>query len=152
MQSISSPRSSFGFRFVVLARQWRRIIDRHLAEAGLTDATWAPLVHLHEVGDGITQTELAGRIGLDGSSLVRLLDIVCERGLIERRVDSGDRRARRIFLTPTGEVEVARIRSLLIEAEGELLSGITDAEIEAALAVFDRIAMRMETVQVKEST
>lgn len=147
MTSISSARAGFGFRFVVLARQWRKVIDQHLAEAGLTDATWAPLVHLSEWGEGITQTELAGRIGLDGSSLVRLLDILCERGLIERRVDPGDRRARRVFLTVTGEAEVARIRGLLIAVDAGLLADITDDEIEAVLAAFDRIALRIEALQ-----
>lgn len=143
MPTQHTPRSSFGFRFVVLARQWRRVLDRQLAAVGLTDATWAPLVHLSTPGDGISQSELAARIGLDGSTLVRLLDILCERGLIERRISAQDRRTKHVFLTREGEAEVARIRSLLIAAEAELLAGIEDGEIDAALSVFDRIGARI---------
>ncbi|MFD1198012.1 MarR family winged helix-turn-helix transcriptional regulator [Brucella gallinifaecis] len=141
------PRDEFGFRFVVLARRWRRFVDDRLAKSGLSDATWTPLVHLDGVEDGITQTELAARIGLDTSSLVRLLDILCARGLVERRVDSNDRRARRLHLTPAGKAEVTRIRRLLLAAEAELLSDSSDDEIADLLRVLDRIAQRIETLR-----
>ena len=83
-----TPRSRFGIRFALLARRWRQSLDAHLAEAGLSDATWVPLVHLHESGGGITQKDLAALVGIDSSSLVRLLDILCRQGLAERRVDA----------------------------------------------------------------
>ncbi|MGG2362798.1 MarR family transcriptional regulator, partial [Salmonella enterica] len=56
------PRARFGLEFALLARRWRRTLDFRLAEAGLTDATWAPLVHLHESGDGISQKALAALV------------------------------------------------------------------------------------------
>ncbi|ATN36875.1 hypothetical protein ACO34A_24165 (plasmid) [Rhizobium sp. ACO-34A] len=142
-----NPRDEFGFRFVVLARRWRRFVDDRLVESDLSDATWTPLVHLDEVEDGITQTELAARIGLDASSLVRLLDILCARGLVERRVAPDDRRVRRLHLTPAGRAEVTRIRQLLLAAEAELLSDSSDDEIADLLRVLDRIALRIEALR-----
>ncbi|MBP1807744.1 MarR family winged helix-turn-helix transcriptional regulator [Rubellimicrobium aerolatum] len=137
------PGDLFGFRLSVLARQWRRAVERHLARAGLTDASWAPLIHLHEAGDGIAQKELAARVGTDDSSLVRLLDILEGRALIERRIDDRDRRARLIHLTPAGREEVARLRRLLAQAEADLLADVSDAEVATMLAAFDRIAARL---------
>src|SRR3546814_11911523 len=96
----ASLRSRFGIRFSLLARRWRQVLDAHLATAGLSDATWIPLVHLSETGGGITQKELAALVGIDGSSLVRLLDILCRKGLVERRADESDGRARLIHLNP----------------------------------------------------
>ncbi|MBS0469189.1 MAG: MarR family transcriptional regulator [Proteobacteria bacterium] len=52
---------------------------------GLSDAAWTPLVHLHRLGDGISQTDMAAAEGLDGSSLVRLPDMLVAQGLIERQ-------------------------------------------------------------------
>src|SRR3546814_3268371 len=78
------------------------VLNAHLATAGLPDATWIPLVHLSETGGGITQKELAALVGIDGSSLVRLIDILCRKGLVERRADESDGRARLIHLTPAG--------------------------------------------------
>ena len=97
------------FQFSVLARQWRRTLDKSFEEAGLTDATWAPLLHLQETGDGISQKDLAVLVGIDGSSLVRLLDILAHKGLIERQIDKDDRRARLIFLTKAGRNAVKEI-------------------------------------------
>ena len=48
-------RLRFGIKFVLLARRWRQALDQRLAEVGLSDATWAPLVHLWESGGGISQ-------------------------------------------------------------------------------------------------
>lgn len=143
----SSPRSRFGIRFSLLARHWRRALEARLAAAGLSDATWVPLVHLQETGGGITQKELAARVGIDGSSLVRLLDILCRQGLVDRRVDEADGRARRIHLTALGEERVAVIRQELARGEEEILAGISDADIAMMLGHFDRIEQRLADLQ-----
>ena len=139
----SSPRFRFGFHLVTLARQWRRQLDAELAAAGLTDASWAPLMHLSAGGDDISQSELAERVGLDGSSLVRLLDLLEERAMIERRVDPSDRRARRIVLTQTGLAEVARIRERLHDIECRMLADLSDAEVTQMIDGFVRVETRI---------
>ncbi len=147
-----SPRVRFGLALVVLARQWRRVIDHRLSALGLSDASWTPLVHLAGAGDGVPQTELAKRIGLDGSSLVRLLDALSERGLIERRIDPRDRRLRRIHLTEAGHKATAEIREKLSSAEVELLSVFSDAELSELLEAFDRLGDRIATVENGEGS
>lgn len=144
MTPIPDPRARFGMRFSLLARRWRRAIDSRLAAAGLTDATWVPLVHLHETGGGITQKALAQRVGVDGSSLVRVLDILCRQNLVERRADASDGRARLIHLTQTGQARVAEILRELSAAEQPLLAGLGDAELAAMLDAFDRIERQMQ--------
>jgi MarR family transcriptional regulator, transcriptional regulator for hemolysin len=143
----TSPRARFGVRFSLLARRWRRALDAHLAARGLSDATWTPLVHLQESRDGITQKELAALVGIDGSSLVRLLDILHRQGLIERRVDAADGRARLVHLTDAGRARVAEIRRALVEAEAEILKDISDADIEGMLGHFALIEERLQAVQ-----
>ena len=106
MSFVDAPsRDRLGFLMVTLTRQWRRFVEEQLAVSGLTDATWTPLLHLRAWGDGVTQKELAERVGLDGSSLVRLLDILEGKGWVERRADPADRRSKRIFLTEEGKVD-----------------------------------------------
>ncbi|WP_210526706.1 MarR family winged helix-turn-helix transcriptional regulator [Rubellimicrobium arenae] len=143
-------RERFGFQFSVLARQWRRTVERQLAQVGLSDASWRPLIHLAESGDGITQKDLAIRVGVDDSSLVRLLDILERKGLLVRQVGQGDRRVRLILLTEAGREEVARIRRLLAVAEAELLSGLSDQEIESMLGGFDRIRQRLRDLEAAQ--
>src|SRR5690625_4450033 len=120
--SLSSPRARFGVAFSLLARRWRRTLDAQLAKAGLSDATWVPLIHLQEAGDGITQKALAERVGVDASSLVRVLDILSRQGLIERRAAEHDGRARLVHLTAAGRKRVDEIRGELWKIEEDLLA------------------------------
>jgi len=144
-----SPRARFGVRFSLLARRWRRGLDTRLAAAGLSDATWVPLVHLQESGGGITQKELAALVGIEGSSLVRLLDILCRQGLVERRADATDGRARRVYLTAAGTKRVAEIRAELSKGEAEMLADLSDADIAAMLRHFERIDERLQALQLR---
>lgn len=133
------PQHLFGYRFVTLARRWRRRLDQELGQSGLTDASWAPLFHLAEGGDGIAQTELAERIGLDSSSVVRLIDLLEARGLLRRRVNPADRRARLIELTETGRLEVEAVRARLRELESGFLAGLSAPQITQILEAFEAI-------------
>ncbi|MFK0297784.1 MarR family winged helix-turn-helix transcriptional regulator [Brevundimonas sp. NPDC090276] len=147
MIDTTQDRARFGITFSLLARRWRRAIDRHLAASGLTDATWIPLVHLKATGGGISQKDLAILVGVDGSSLVRVLDILEREGLIARRRDERDGRARLIDLTPKGEDRVAVIRAALDEAEDVLLADLSDAEVGDLLGHFETMDRRMSDLE-----
>lgn len=143
MTDKTSPRARFGIRFSLLARRWRQALDQKLAQSGLSDATWLPLVHLHENGDGITQKALAALMGIDSSSLVRLLDILSRDGLIERRTDPTDARAKLVYLTPDGMTRLADIRRELSQVEEILLADVGDGDIEIMLTNFEKIAQSL---------
>lgn len=143
----SPPSSRFGFHLVGLARRWRRHLDEGLASAGLTDATWRPLIHLSKAGGELHQKDLAARVGIDGSTLVRLLDILETQGLIARRVDVQDRRAKRLALTPAGASAVKTIHRRIAAVEQSVLEGIDEEELAVALDVFARIEARIAAHQ-----
>ena len=129
------------FRLSRLTRRWRQVLDLEVQSAGLTDATWRPLLHLHLLGDGIRQKELAASVGIEGPSVVRLLDTLVAMGLIERSEDAGDRRAKLLSLTPEGLLVVARIQKTVRDLDSELLTPFTAGEI-TQLANF---VLRLET-------
>lgn len=145
-----NPKRILGIRLVGLARRWRQYLDVQLSSSGLSDATWAPLMHLHRAGEGLLQRELAARVGLDVSSLVRLLDILEQRQLVERRPDPQDRRGNRLFLTMAGHAQVARIRGLVEPLEDDLLQDLDDAATEALLQAFARIEARLAAANTRE--
>ena len=150
MSFVDAPsRDRLGFLMVTLTRQWRRFVEEQLAVSGLTDATWTPLLHLRAWGDGVTQKELAERVGLDGSSLVRLLDFLEGKGWVERRADPADRRSKRIFLTEEGNTAVDRIRATMLEAELSMLQDLDDAEVEAMLGGVQKIRSRIDQMHAQ---
>ena len=152
MSFVDAPsRDRLGFLMVTLTRQWRRLVEEQLAASGLTDATWTPLLHLRAWGDGVTQKELAESVGLDGSSLVRLLDILEGKGWLERRADVADRRSKRLFLTEAGKTAIDSIRATMLEAERAMLLDLGDAEVEAMLASVMKIRTRMDALHAQRS-
>ena len=132
-------RSNLLFRLTHLTRRWRQVLDNEFQVAGLTDATWRPLLHLQLLGDGTRQKDLAASVSIEGPSLVRLLDTLVAKGLIERSEDGTDRRAKLLRLTPDGRQVVARIREILTSVENELLSPFDDDEIAQVAAFMQRL-------------
>ena len=66
-----------------VGRRWRTLLDARVKHLGLTQARWIALLHLRHSGCR-AQRDLADKIGVEGPTLVRLLDALQERGLIER--------------------------------------------------------------------
>jgi O-acetyl-ADP-ribose deacetylase (regulator of RNase III)/DNA-binding transcriptional ArsR family regulator len=88
----------FAFILNDVARLLRTYADYKAAQFGITRAQWAVLVRLDRF-EGLNQSELAEVLDLQPITLTRLLDKLCDSGLIERRPDPNDRRAKRLFLT-----------------------------------------------------
>ncbi|MBL4243637.1 MarR family transcriptional regulator [Vibrio fluvialis] len=137
-------RQKFGIQFSIAARLWRRHLDQRLAQAGIKDISWAPLLHLDEFGDGISQKDLAASVGMEGSTLVRLLDTLEQKGQIERQADSHDRRAKRIYLTDGGREQVSALRAELLQIETEMLADVSDEQIDVMLEVLDGLITKFK--------
>ncbi|MBY8022926.1 MarR family transcriptional regulator [Vibrio fluvialis] len=137
-------RQKFGIQFSIAARLWRRHLDQRLAQAGIKDISWAPLLHLDEFGDGISQKDLAASVGMEGSTLVRLLDTLEQKGQIERQADSHDRRAKRIYLTDSGREQVSALRAELLQIETEMLADVSDEQIDVMLEVLNGLITKFK--------
>src|SRR5262249_32477988 len=131
---------SFGFRIARIARRLRQAVDAELRAYGLTEATWRPLVYVARLGAGVRQKELAIALGIEGPSLVRLLDGLERRGLIERRADGTDRRARGIYLTASGRALERRVAKVSNAVQRRVLAAVARAD----LAACDRAFATME--------
>ncbi|ARP95443.1 MarR family winged helix-turn-helix transcriptional regulator [Bordetella genomosp. 13] len=123
----------------VLARAYRSAADKVLASYGLSQATAWPVVLAGRLGDGVRQGALADALGIEGPSLVRLLDHLVAAGLIERREDPSDRRARTLHLTESGQALRAKLEDVLTRIRRELFKGIDGNDIEACLRVFEQL-------------
>jgi MarR family transcriptional regulator for hemolysin len=126
----------FGFRISRIARRLRQAVDTELRAYGLTEATWRPLVYVARLGAGVRQKELAIALGIEGPSLVRLLDGLERRGLIERREDGSDRRARGIHLTPAGRALQRRVAKVSEAVQRRVLADVAPGDLAACDRVF----------------
>jgi MarR family transcriptional regulator, transcriptional regulator for hemolysin len=119
----------FGFMLNDVARLLRTYADHKAAQFGITRAQWAVLVRL-ERSEGLNQTELADILDLQPITLTRLLDKLSDSGLIERRPDPSDRRAKRLFLTPAARPLLEQLAALGEETMASTVAGIEREGVE----------------------
>src|SRR6202795_3265030 len=119
----------FAFMINDVARMLKTYADYKGAQYGVTRAQWAVLARLDRF-EGLKQSELAEMLDLQPISLTRLLDRLCESGLIERRADPVDRRAKRLFLTPAAGPLLEKLGDLGEELMGTALSGVDRESVQ----------------------
>lgn len=141
MTAESSRRwASLAPRMIAAAQGWRRAIAQALAEDGLSDATALPLVHLLRDGDGIRQIELAERIGVENTALVRVLDGLEKNGMVARHPDPSDGRAKLVHLTATGRALAEHAEGVFDLLRADLTRGIPPEDLETTQRVLGRLA------------
>ncbi|ANZ40912.1 MarR family transcriptional regulator [Lentzea guizhouensis] len=99
----------------------------HLAPVGVSGRELAVLLLL----DGInpeSQQQVAGRLRVDRTTMVALLDGLEAKGLVARHADAGDRRRNVVELTGDGRAALTRAVSASDEAERQFLAELDDAE------------------------
>jgi MarR family transcriptional regulator for hemolysin len=124
-----SKNREFAFILNDVARLLRTYADYRAAQFGMTRAQWAVLVRL-DLYEGLNQSELADMLDLQPITLTRLLDKLCDSGLIERRPDPDDRRAKRLFLTRVARPLLLQLASLGEETMANVLEGVASETVE----------------------
>src|ERR1700733_7006024 len=128
-----SRRREFAFMLNDVARLLRTYADHRAAQYGMTRAQWAVLVRL-DLSEGLNQSELAETLDLQPITLTRLLDKLCDNGLIERRPDPDDRRAKRLYLKPAARPLLEQLRVLGEDAMSQALAGVERGTVEKMLS------------------
>ena len=140
--SLNIIHAEIGLLISRLARAWRREADQALADHGLSQATAVPLMVLSRRGKSVRQGVLADEIGIEGPSLVRLIDLLQAEGLVERREDPTDRRAKTLHLTATGEAKAEEINRVLRRVRAHLLKDIGADDLAVTFDALQRIERR----------
>ena len=135
----TSVREHVGITISRTARTWRTKLDERLSPLGLTQSRWLVLMHLSRMGGESLQKELAVIVGVEGPTLVRVLDGLERLGLVQRLGVEGDKRARLIRLTPKADSVINDIMRIGIKLRGEALAGISDEDIESFFRVLEVI-------------
>lgn len=140
MTSLESLRFSFTSHLLLAGKQWRQIAQGALTGYGISIASASPLLFIRRLGQGVRQVELAEYVGLEGASLVRLLDQLCAAGLVLREVDASDRRANALRLTEAGDALAEKLEVELSELRAKVFAGISREDFEAVARVFDALS------------
>lgn len=149
-----SAAAELGVQFNQLGQAWRREVDEELQSFGMTDATWRPLFHLGRLGDGIRQKDLAQALGIEGPSLVRLLDNLEAQKLVERHESRNDRRSKELRMTEAGRALLWRVQQVADSVAADLVKDVNEADLDSCFRVLEQIehALQIRGMSKKASS
>lgn len=125
-----------------LARRFNLICTTMIAEAlageEVVQLEYAMLVCL-ELEPGVDQRRLTEAMGIDPTHTSLIADRLHSRGLIDRRVNDADRRARELYLTPKGRALWRRLRPRTSAANERVLAPLAPAQRQLFIDLLIRL-------------
>jgi DNA-binding MarR family transcriptional regulator len=125
-----------------LARRFQQVCAAMVAEAldgaELVQLEYGTLVYL-EIEPGIDQRRLSEAMGIDPSNASLIVDRLHALGLIERRINGADRRARQLYLTRKGKALWRRLRKKASAANERVLAPLGSRERKLLLDLLIRV-------------
>jgi MarR family transcriptional regulator, transcriptional regulator for hemolysin len=132
------PLRNFGFLLKDLSRLHSLNFERHATDLNLTLAQCKVLCYLQR-NEGISQVRLAAITDTDPMTLMRILDRMEDDGLVARKPDPDDRRARRVFLQASAAPVLQKIWRLSDCSRTETLAGLSAVERTQLLSLMQRV-------------
>lgn len=113
-------------------------------EYGISIAQWRILVNLFE-NDFVTAKKLGNLASMDKSTVSRAIQIMLNRGYLEKRVNTADKRAYFVGLTKTGKALYYELAPKALTWESHLKSDISDEEYECFMSVLAKLDNKVKS-------
>lgn len=126
------------YRLALAAGLVSEAVAAAYAPYGLSTAEWRVIAHVAD-RPGLTQQEIATLSRMDKVMVSRATIALEGRGLVARTTDPGDRRSRRLALTPAGRALFTRIAPAALAIEAEVAAALSTAERAQLLAMLARL-------------
>ncbi len=139
---------TLGFLLHDVARLLRKRFEQRARCLGLTRSQWQTLAYLCS-NEGIHQGGLAEILEIEPITLVRILDKLADRGLIERRQHPTDRRIWLLYVREEAHPLLAEMRELGDLTRGEAFAGIPSEQRDQLFDILT--AMKTNLVQACRS-
>jgi MarR family transcriptional regulator for hemolysin len=139
------PVLALTINIVMAGRRWRSVIDDKLRQIGMSASRMEAMAAIAYAPRFTTQIQIAKRVGIEGPTLTRTLDMLEADGLVERLPDPSDRRNKHMQLTPQGYEALAHMMAICEPLRTRLLDGLPPAEIGSVGQFLKLLCDRIET-------
>jgi DNA-binding MarR family transcriptional regulator len=139
---LGAPSRSVGFALSTSGYAVARGFRALLAPLALEPREFA-LLRAVAANEGSSQQAIGERLQIPASRMVAFVDSLEARGLLERRKNEADRRARALHLTSAGSDLLTRAIELASVYERDLCGDLSDAEREQLLDLLERVCARL---------
>jgi MarR family transcriptional regulator, organic hydroperoxide resistance regulator len=131
---------------MAFSRQFRLRLQSH-------DVTFGEFIHLEKLWheDGLNQTEISRRAGVETASSTAILDRLAKRGYVTRKRNGADRRNINVFLRPDGIALKSRLLACAKAINSIARMGLNEREIVTFFALMERIVDNLEATDIAPS-
>lgn len=142
---VGTPARSVGFTLSSVGHAIAREFRNELKIVAMEPREFA-LLRTIAPAEGISQQALAERLHTQPSRVVTMVDALEKRGLIERRSNPDDRRARELYMTEKGRNVLRNAFILASELERRLCGGLSGDERKQLLGMLHRVERQLDLV------
>ncbi|WP_218578630.1 MarR family winged helix-turn-helix transcriptional regulator [Vineibacter terrae] len=135
-----------GFLVHDVSRMRRSAFDRLMRPLGVTRAQWWVIAHLSRQ-DGMMQIQLADILDVGKASLGAVIDRLDAAGLVERRPDPVDGRAKRVFMTRKSHRLLAKMQDLERAFNARILKHLGEADRDTLIRLLSLIRTELVDMQ-----
>jgi len=126
------------------ARAWRQTVDRRLKCLGLSQASWMTIAVAAKARTPLSQSELADRLGVEGATMVAMVDRLVKAGLVVREASKTDRRVKRVVLTDAGNRLYDTVKAVAAGVRKELLVRVDAQQLVMATELLEMLQELIE--------
>ena len=119
------------------SRSWRQAVDRRLKYLGVSQASWMTIAIAAKAPSPMSQSELADKLGVEGATMVAMIDRLVKAGLVTREASTTDRRIKRVVLTPAGLSVYEKVKAEATALRKELLAGMEENKLLIATELLE---------------
>jgi MarR family transcriptional regulator for hemolysin len=121
------------------ARAWRAAVDRRLKDLGLSQASWMTIAMAAKAAAPQSQIELAQSLGVEGSTMVAMIDRLVKAGLLVRQASETDRRVKLVVLTDQGNALYGRVKAEAEIFRKELMANVDNSKLLIATELLEQL-------------
>jgi MarR family transcriptional regulator, transcriptional regulator for hemolysin len=134
----NDPTRSLGFLIYEVSRLIRRNFDKRVQPLGFTQAQWRTIAHIAHF-EGCNQCTLAEVLEVKPITLSRILDKLQHAGWIERRQDTLDKRAFRLYLSKEGYKIMEKMQQYVMQTRAQAYAGLDRKEQKLLFQLLQKI-------------
>jgi MarR family transcriptional regulator for hemolysin len=132
--------NSIGFIINRTAKALIYVFDQELRNKfGITFGQWKIIIILANNNDGLSQKEIAEKLGLEGPTIIPIIDKLEKDGFVKRMVDKNDRRNNRIFLTEKTISSLDSMVSYAVKIKETSIKNITEQDISITKQTLEKM-------------
>jgi DNA-binding MarR family transcriptional regulator len=125
-------------------------VESRFAAFDVTFMQWVVLLHIRDK-IAMTAAEIGRLVGHDSGAMTRLVDHLAQRGLVERRRSSRDRRIVTLSLTDQGSSTVEALMPAVVDCLNQAVAAFTREEADTLTRLLTKFVDGISAVEAKSS-